>query len=165
MMRSMMIVTAVSAGMWLAGSASQAGSGIRAGSTAAGGRCAACPLSCADCALGCELCCGDACALCCGAAVSAVRAEEKPAEAKPVKVTGTLVCAACALSEGKKCANVLQVKEGGKDVKYYLADKGNGEEYHDKVCGGGKLEGVTVTGTVTEKDGKKTSKPSKVDLK
>ena len=91
---------------------------------------------------------------------------EKPAE---VKLQGTLVCASCALNEGKKCANVLQVKEKEKGsdkekvVNYYLVDKGTEETYHDKVCGGGKLEGVTVTGTVAEKDGKKTVKTPKVE--
>lgn len=96
---------------------------------------------------------------------SAARADSKPADKKEVKVTGTMVCGSCALSETKKCTNVLQVKEGDKVVKYYLDDKGNGEAYHDKVCGGGKLEGVTVIGTVTEKDGKKVIKPTKVMTK
>jgi hypothetical protein len=101
-----------------------------------------------------------------GAWMTGAAADEKPAaKGKEVKLTGTMVCASCALNESKKCANVLQVKEGAKTVNYYLADKGNGEAYHDGVCGGGKVEGVTVTGTVAEKDGKKTITPSKVDLK
>ncbi|MDB5310563.1 MAG: hypothetical protein JWO38_4765, partial [Gemmataceae bacterium] len=79
-----------------------------------------------------------------GAAVA-----DKPA-AKEVKVTGTQVCGSCKLNETKKCTNVLQVKEKDKVVNYYLVDKGNKEEYHDGVCGGGQVEGVTVTGTVTE---------------
>jgi hypothetical protein len=95
----------------------------------------------------------------------AAKPDEKKAETKEVTLKGTLVCASCALNEGKVCANVLQVKEKDKTINYYLADKGNEEGYHDKVCGGGKLEGVTVTGVVTEKDGKKTVKPSKVDYK
>lgn len=89
------------------------------------------------------------------------RAEDK----KETKLTGTLVCGKCGLKSAPKCSNVLQVKEGDKTVNYTLEDKGNGEEYHEGVCGNGKIEGVTVTGTVSEKDGKKFIKPSKVDLK
>ena len=49
-------------------------------------------------------------------------------------------------------------------VNYFLDDKGNGEDYHEGVCGDGKIENVIVSGTVTEKDGKKWLKPSKVEL-
>ena len=83
---------------------------------------------------------------------------------KEVKVTGTLVCGKCQLKETAKCSNVLQVKEKDKVVNYYLDDKGNGETYHEGVCGGDKVENVTVTGTATEKDGKKRIKPTKVEL-
>lgn len=94
-------------------------------------------------------------------------ADEKPAAGKEVKLTGTLVCAKCKLkAEGiKKCTNALQVKEGEKTVTYFLEDKGNGEGYHEDVCGGGEKAGVSVVGTVTEKDGKKWVKPSKVEAK
>ena len=60
----------------------------------------------------------------------------------------------------KDHVHVLEL-EGGKDVTYYFADKGNKEAYHEEVCGGGKKEG-TVTGVVAEKDGKKWITPSKV---
>ena len=88
-------------------------------------------------------------------------AEEK----KEVKLTGTLVCGKCTLKATPKCSNVLQVKEGDKVVNYFLDDKGNGEDYHEGVCGDGKLEGVSVTGTVSEQDGKKYIQPTKVELK
>jgi hypothetical protein len=94
-------------------------------------------------------------------AFGVARAEEK----KETKLTGTLVCGKCSLKLTPKCSNVLQVKEGDKTVNYFLDDKGNGETYHEDVCGGEKVEGVTVTGTVTEKDGKKYVKPSKVEKK
>lgn len=84
---------------------------------------------------------------------------------KEVKLTGALVCGKCSLKMTPKCSNVLQVKEGDKTVNYFLDDKGNGEDYHEGVCGGEKVEGVTVTGTVTEKDGKKYVKPTKVETK
>lgn len=102
-------------------------------------------------------------ALAIGAVLSpAARAEEK---AKDVKVTGTLVCAKCKLKmDGvKQCTNALQVKEGDKTVTYVLDDKGSEEDYHE--CGGGEKKDVTVSGKLTEKDGKKTIKPTKVELK
>src|SRR5207249_9337519 len=66
------------------------------------------------------------------------------------------------LKETKKCVTAIRVKEGDKTVTYYLQDKGNGEEYHEAVCGGEKKKG-TVVGTVSMKDGKKWVKPSKVE--
>lgn len=103
-------------------------------------------------------------ALTAAAALSAgwtATAEDK----KETKLTGALVCGKCQLKQTPKCSNVLQVKEGDKVVNYFLDDKGTGEDYHEGVCGGEKVEGVTVTGTVSEKDGKKYVKPTKVDLK
>jgi hypothetical protein len=88
------------------------------------------------------------------------RAEDK----KEVKLTGTLVCGKCGLGVTKACSNALQVKDGEKTVTYFLDDKGNKEDYHEGVCGDGKIAGVVVTGNVTEKDGKKFVKPSKVEL-
>jgi Family of unknown function (DUF6370) len=84
---------------------------------------------------------------------------------KETKLTGTLVCGKCTLKATPKCSNVLQVKEGEKTVNYFLDDKGNAEDYHEGVCSGEKIEGVTVTGAVYEKDGKKYVKPTMVDLK
>src|SRR5262245_6619621 len=90
-------------------------------------------------------------------------ADEKAAT-KETKLTGTLGCGKCGLKEDKACTNVLQVKEGDKTVNYRLVDKGAGEEYHEGVCGDGKVEKVTVIGTVSEKDGKKMVKATKVEL-
>ena len=97
--------------------------------------------------------------------VSAVADEKPKAEVKEVKLTGTLVCGSCKLNESKKCANVLQVKDKDKTISYWLTDKASDEAYHEKICGGGELKDVTVTGVVTEKDGKKMVKASKVDVK
>jgi hypothetical protein len=97
-----------------------------------------------------------------GSQVGTTLADDKD---KEVKLTGNLMCAKCKLKmEGvTKCTNALQVKEGEKTVTYILDDKGDDEDYHQ--CGGGEKKNVTVTGKVTEKDGKKTVKPTKVDAK
>lgn len=95
----------------------------------------------------------------------AVALADKPEPAKEVKLVGTLVCGKCALSIPGKCSNVLQVKDGDKLVNYFLDDGGAKEAYHEGVCGGDKVPGVTVVGTVTEKDGKKFIKPTKVEMK
>jgi hypothetical protein len=88
------------------------------------------------------------------------------ADQKEVTLKGTLMCAKCELKEKDvtKCTTVIQVKEDGKDITYYLKDNGSKENYHEDVCGGGKKEG-TVTGLVSEKDGKKYITPSKVEYK
>src|SRR5262249_40520971 len=90
-----------------------------------------------------------------------VRAADK-ADKKEVTLKGVIMCAKCELKEAKKCQTVIQVKEDGKDATYYFDDKGNQEDYHEGVCGGGRKEG-TVQGTVFEKEGKKWITPTKVE--
>jgi hypothetical protein len=86
---------------------------------------------------------------------------------KEVTLKGAVVCGKCALKETDKCSNVLIVKDGDKEVKYYLQDKGVDESFHkDKVCTTGKKGSeATVTGTVVEKDGKKLLTATKVEFK
>lgn len=91
-------------------------------------------------------------------ATPTVRAEDK---AKTVE--GTLTCTKCALKETKACGHALIVKEGDKKVTYYIADKGGKEPYHKNCCTA-DVDGVKVTGKVTEKDGKKTIEAAKVEL-
>ena len=72
--------------------------------------------------------------------------------ADKVTLTGTALCAKCTLHESDSCQNVLEVKTAdGKVERYYFINK---KMDHEKFCHG-KTEGVTVTGTVSEKDGKK----------
>jgi hypothetical protein len=89
------------------------------------------------------------------------------ADEKEVKLTGAIVCGKCALKETDKCSNVLIVKDGDKEVKYYLQDKGVDESFHkDKVCTTGKKGSqATVTGKVEVKDGKNLLTASKVEFK
>lgn len=89
----------------------------------------------------------------------AVTAEDK----KETKLEGELVCPKCVLKEADKCGNALKVKDGDKTVVYYLDDKGAKEDYHKMCCT--KATPATVTGTVSEKDGKKTIKATKVEEK
>lgn len=148
MIRAMMIATVVAAGAWAVGNEA----------TAVKQSCCFATADC--CANGGSDCCLEL------SFVSATAEDEKPkVEVKEVKLTGTLVCGSCKLNESKKCANVLQVKEKDKVINYWLIDKGSDEAFHDKICGGGELKDVTVTGAVTEKDGKKSIKSSKVDVK
>jgi hypothetical protein len=88
-------------------------------------------------------------------------AGEAPVQDNEVSLQGTILCARCALKEAKTCTTALVVKQGEKEVTYYLKDKGNKESYHEEVCGGGREEG-TVVGTVTQRDGKKWLTPTKV---
>jgi hypothetical protein len=88
------------------------------------------------------------------------------ANAAEKTLKGTLVCAKCTLKEKlDACTNALKVKEGDKEVVYYLQDKGKDESYHKGICPAGKSVEATVTGEVSEKDGKKFIKPSKVETK
>ena len=90
-----------------------------------------------------------------------VRAEDKKVEAK--KLEGKLTCTKCALGETEKCGNALLVKEGDKEVKYYLNDKGAKEKYHAACC---KADvDAIVTGKISEKDKKKFIDEAKVEIK
>lgn len=97
------------------------------------------------------------------------KGDEKPAAKadKEVTLTGAMVCAKCGLKEPgvKKCTNALQVKDGDMTVTYFLDDKGNGEPYHEGLCGGGTKAGAKVTGTTSEKDGRRWVKATKVEEK
>ncbi|HZU36089.1 MAG TPA: DUF6370 family protein [Gemmataceae bacterium] len=81
---------------------------------------------------------------------------------KEVTLTGKLVCGKCTLHETSKCSNVLQVEKDGKTTNYYLKDKGNKASYHKGICAPDSSKTVKVTGTVSEKDGKKYITPTKV---
>ncbi len=98
-----------------------------------------------------------------GLAVALVVAARVSAEDKEVTLKGTILCAKCELKETKDCTNAIRVKEDGKDVVYYLDDSGKKEKYHKKICQA-TAEG-SVTGTVSEKDGKKYIKPAKDGVK
>jgi hypothetical protein len=94
-----------------------------------------------------------------------VKGEEKE-KGKEVKLEGKLVCGKCALKETDECSNVLIVKDGDKEVTYYLKDEGKKESYHKDICTAGKKgKEVKVTGTCVTKDGKKIISDAKVEAK
>ncbi len=71
---------------------------------------------------------------------------------KSITVTGEIQCAMCTLkkADAKECQNVLVVK-GEHAGEYYLV-KNEVAEAYGHVCKGSKP--ATITGTVTERDGK-----------
>ena len=89
---------------------------------------------------------------------SFVRAED----GKEVTLKGTLTCAKCTLHEGTTCQSVLQVKDGDKTTNYYLMDNTISKDSHAAICRTSK-EGVSVTGVVSEKDGKNWITASKIE--
>jgi len=100
--------------------------------------------------------------LCVGLATFAF-AEEKKEKGKEETLKGTIVCTKCELGETPDCGNAIKVKVDGKDVVYYIKDKGKKEKYHGKFCTA-PAEG-SVTGVVSEKDKKKFITPSKDGVK
>jgi hypothetical protein len=89
----------------------------------------------------------------------------KDAKDKQVTKKGKLVCGKCTLAECDKCTNVLVVKEGDKDVNYFLKDKGNKEAYHKACCAPNSSAAATVTGTLSVEDGKRFLSDTKVTVK
>jgi len=85
------------------------------------------------------------------------------ADSKETTITGNMVCGKCKLHETEKCQNVVQVTENGATVNYYLKQNEVSKAQHEAVCHG-DTEKVTVTGTVKEKEGKKTLTPSKIEV-
>jgi len=83
-------------------------------------------------------------------------------EGKDVKISGTAMCAKCALHESDSCQTVIQTEKGGKKHTYYLAKNDVAKNFHKTVCQGEKK--VTATGTVKEVDGKQELTVSKIEV-
>jgi len=81
---------------------------------------------------------------------------------KEVTLTGMCVCAKCVLHETAQCQNVLQVDKDGKTVNYYLDQNDISKAFHDNICTTSG-EKATVTGKVSEKDGKQVMTVSKIE--
>jgi len=87
-------------------------------------------------------------------------------EGKDVKLTGYAQCAKCSLKEAKECQNVLVVKDGDKEVKYYLEQNDVAKAAHQKsgFCSAPKGEGpkVAIEGKCEKKDDKLIVTASKI---
>ena len=88
--------------------------------------------------------------------VMGVRADDKEKTLK-----GTITCAKCDLKEADACATVIKVKEDEKDVVYYFDAKSH-KKNHKTICQEPKKG--SVTGTVSEKDGKKIITVTKIEF-
>jgi hypothetical protein len=75
---------------------------------------------------------------------------------------GEAICTKCELHETDKCSTAIRVKEDGKDVIYYCKNNDVAKAFHKNICQAPAK--VTAVGTVSEKDGKKYVKLSKIDL-
>jgi hypothetical protein len=96
------------------------------------------------------------------ALTTAVQARPDEKKDKEVTLKGDICCAKCELGVAKSCATVIKVKEDGKDVVYYFDDAGH-KKNHKEICT--EVKAGTVTGKVSEKDGKKIITVSKVEFK
>ena len=85
--------------------------------------------------------------LCLGTATSALGA------GKDATIKGEAKCAKCSLHESDKCQTVIQTKEDGKTVTYYVTQNDIAKDFHKEVCTDSKK--VKATGKVEEVDGKK----------
>jgi Family of unknown function (DUF6370) len=81
-----------------------------------------------------------------------------------VTITGKMVCGKCTLHLTPKCQNVVQVMEGTNTVNYFLKMNDVSKDAHTPICDPGNSENVTVTGTVTKKDGKEMMTPTKITV-
>jgi hypothetical protein len=80
-----------------------------------------------------------------------------------VTINGTVVCAKCTLKKGdaKECQDVLVAKDDkGVSSEYYIAANEVSKKF-GHTCKGESP--ATVTGDVTDKDGKKWIAPSKME--
>jgi hypothetical protein len=83
--------------------------------------------------------------------------------ADEVTLEGKIACAKCTLkkADAKECQNVLLVKDAdGKTAEYYIVVNEVAENFGE-VCTA--TTQATVTGTVSEKDGRKWITASKVE--
>ena len=82
-------------------------------------------------------------------------------EGKTETITGTGLCAKCALHETDKCQNAIQVEKDGKKTTYYLAKNDVSNKFHDNICQSSHK--IKATGTVKTVDGKMELTPTEIE--
>lgn len=85
-----------------------------------------------------------------------------PAAASETTLSGTIMCAKCNLkkADATECQDVLVVKTDSGQTEYYITKNDVAKKF-GHTCKGEVA--ATVTGEVTEKDGKKWIAPSKME--
>lgn len=82
------------------------------------------------------------------------------ADDKEVTIKGAVCCAKCELKKENSCNAVVIVKDGDKEEIYYF-DSDSQKKYGEECCSEKKM--AKVTGTTSEKDGKKWIAVTKVE--
>ena len=77
-------------------------------------------------------------------------------------ITGWGMCNKCVNHVGTDCQTIIQSKEDGQTVTYYLVNNDVSKAFHKNVCT--TKEQVKATGTVQEVDGKKLLTASHLEL-
>jgi hypothetical protein len=78
-------------------------------------------------------------------------------------ISGEAKCAKCEMKLQDECQTVIQTKEGGKIVNYYIAPNDVAKAFHPKICHGPAQ--VTATGTIETVDGKQMLTASSIEVK
>jgi accessory colonization factor AcfC len=94
--------------------------------------------------------------------LSLALAARSMAQDKEIVLKGKITCAKCELKKEPKCATVIIVKHGDKELIYYFDSMAH-KSIHMVICSGGGKNG-SVTGTVTEQAGRKTVTVKKVSF-
>jgi hypothetical protein len=74
-------------------------------------------------------------------------------------IKGDAICTKCDLHQTAQCGTAIRTTEG---KVYYAADNDVAKAFHKNICQTSAK--VVATGTVTEKDGKKTITLSKIEV-
>jgi len=74
-------------------------------------------------------------------------------------IKGEAMCTKCSMHETDKCGCAIKTADG---AVYYAKSNDICKDFHENICHAPAK--VTATGTVSEKDGKKMIKLSKIEL-